>query len=477
MRSDGSLKPILKPLIAVSAFLALLWAVPSSAPLAYIALAGHAARGPKESIEALTISVVLILLNPGIFPGVGNAAFLRWVILLSAFGRVSWDTFFQDAALPQHLLFPIFLFSFTVIVLSLLSSYAPVVSLFKVIAFTIGATTVLTAFHRTRHLSAYWQYWFTAVFFAISLSSLPLYGSDLGYLRNGRGFQGILNHPQSYGPFAAPMTAWFTGLLLFRGRTSLYVVVGVMLGWVAIYTSLARTAILMVGGGLLVVASLGLLRSNSWKPQIVRASTCMSTIFLVTVMIGVALFNWSSIQREVTNFILKGKPDKSIEASFENSRGFLIEQQIENFKDAPLTGIGFGVQSNPEGFADRIKRGPLGLPVGASVEKGFLPSAVLEETGIPGALIIIFVFGALMRPVWRRGSITAFWILLSSLIVNAGEMVFFSFGEKGLYFWLLIGFAQVLAQGDATRSRVNTNSVPYSRRPSMERFTKRSRTR
>lgn len=49
------------------------------------------------------------------------------------------------------------------------------------------------------------------VIFAAALSallSLPLLVHPLGYLRNGTGFQVILNHPQVFGPTMALLCAW-----------------------------------------------------------------------------------------------------------------------------------------------------------------------------------------------------------------------------------------------------------------------------
>src|SRR5262249_33043058 len=91
-----------------------------------------------------------------------------------------------------------------------------------------------------------------------------------------------------------------------------------------------------------------------------------------------------------------------------------------------------------------------GLPLSAPVEKGFLPTAVLEETGIFGAIFFaLFLFSA-MRLVVRRGDIVLAWIFFTCLFVNVGEMIFFSAGGLGLYIWLLMGWAA--ARRDAQRA-------------------------
>ena len=49
--------------------------------------------------------------------------------------------------------------------------------------------------------------WFTTVQAVVIASSLPLILSSAGYFTNGVGFQGILNHPQAFGVYLAPVTA------------------------------------------------------------------------------------------------------------------------------------------------------------------------------------------------------------------------------------------------------------------------------
>jgi hypothetical protein len=83
----------------------------------------------------------------------------------------------------------------------------------------------------------------------------------------------------------------------------------------------------------------------------------------------------------------------------------------------------------------------MGLPTKASVEKGFLPSAMLEEIGLLGTSLTLGILFALFFPLSRYGDILFLWLALSSLFINGGEAVFYSFGGKGLFMWLMFGFA------------------------------------
>jgi hypothetical protein len=118
---------------------------------------------------------------------------------------------------------------------------------------------------------------------------------------------------------------------------------------------------------------------------------------------------------------------------------------MANFWDHPLTGIGFGAPSDPARFANQLERGPYGIPLSASVEKGFMPTAVLEETGIIGAALTILLLLALFVPILRHPDPTLFWVATTCLLVNFGEMVFFSIGGMGFFFWFVMAFCHVAA--------------------------------
>lgn len=429
----------------LGSLLLVLWVIPAVTPVVLLGLAVYALKGPKETIQALTLLVLMLLLNPGIVPVLRyNGSTLRWLVLFSAFSRTLWDSFSRGAPTPQHILHSLYLFSFVAFVLALLASYSPLISILKLVAFTVGVFTILTAFHRTVHMRAYWASWFFTLFLFVMVASLPLYGSILGYWRNGVGFQGILNHPQTYGPFAAMTTAWLTSLVLFRSNRSMPVIAGTLLGWIAIYTSLARIALLIATGGLALAIVVGMLLRPAWRPVIGRAFSGISMLLIPFLLGGLALLYGDELIETSTDFLLKGNTEESYTESFQGSRGFLIEQQMENFRAAPITGIGFGLPSDPNRI--RVETGgPFDLPVRAPVEKGFMPSAVLEETGLTGAVLVLLLLVALIRPVYRHDRISVFALLLACLLINAGEMVFFSIGGMGLYFWLLVGLCYNLS--------------------------------
>jgi hypothetical protein len=82
----------------------------------------------------------------------------------------------------------------------------------------------------------------------------------------------------------------------------------------------------------------------------------------------------------------------------------------------------------------------------APTEKSFMPTAVLEETGIVGfCLIYVFIF-ALLLFLFRTGNMPGLLAFIVMLVLNLGEMMFFSFGGLGSLVWVYI--SGILIIGD-----------------------------
>ncbi len=453
-------------LYKTAAVLALLFAVLLAGSPAfivvYLGLAVYVFRGPKETIQGLTIMALLLILNPGLFSKPSLASILRWLVLFAAFGRVLLD----NKSKPLHIIQPILLFSSVILILSLIVSNNPAISILKMITFTVGTITIMTSFYRTLHLRTYWISWFLTISVLLFVLSLPLYGSRYGFYRNGVGFQGILNHPQVYGTIAAAFTAWLSGMYLFYHRNNRHLIaLTALLGWIAVYTSLARTSMMMGAGGLGIAVLISFFLKPAWRVNIKQAVSVSFIFFFLLIAPIIGIIYGPQIAVSSQEFLLKGNTSESVEESFEGSRGFLIELQMENFRNAPITGIGFGVPSKSTSM--EVKReGAIGVPVSASTEKGFMPSAVLEEMGITGAILTLVLLIGLIRPVYRYGDLPAMALMMACILVNFGEMVFFSLGGAGLFFWIMMGFAHNMAAGDHV-NRLKQKQAAYTERSSV----------
>lgn len=409
----------------------------------YFCLILWAFRSPKNAIQALFLSWFVAFLNPGIFPDSGGQAMLRWLILFAAFRHIVTLPMNkkQNVVIPKSII-SLLPFSVVAALISVIQSYSLAVSLMKLVTFTIGSITVIFLFALTSDQEEYWKSWFTSLFLLILISSLPFFFSGLGYFRNNHGFQGILNHPQAYGTFIAPMFSWFAARFLFEKERSFPVIIAILVAFCSLFATESRTGMLAVFTGLALAVVIGFAKRPEWR-GILRQTlgSYPAIIACCFVIFPTILLNLSAIKTHANDFLQKrqAEPKNFIEI-YESSRGVLIERSMDNFFENPWTGIGFGIASDP--FEFYVRRSELlGIPVGASIEKGFLPSAVLEEVGIIGFLFFIVFIAALARPIIKFGDLPSLWLFFTCLMVNMGEMIFFSFGGIGLYIWLLMGFS------------------------------------
>ncbi|MCB9299012.1 MAG: O-antigen ligase family protein [Lewinellaceae bacterium] len=411
-------------------------AVPAINPLVYVLLAAHALRGPKQTIEAFSIMFVVLMGNPGVFGGSGKS--LRWLVIIAGFATTVMGMLGRGGAIrtDRNLLF-IWFFFLAMLPTAILTSKIPGVSAFKLISFFMGAITVFRSFQATHQLQAYWKSWFYTLFVFIIGASLLAFPLGVGFLRNTRGFQGIFNHPQTLGPVCGILAAWFMSDYIFgKGSKTNFVLIFGITSTVMIFLSQARLGLAILGGSFILAYLLFYL--NGRKVVIPRFG--QNIIFAASLaFVFLLIYDFESISGFFTSFIQKRTQDAALSEAFYESRGFLVEASLQNFRDYPMLGIGFGVPTDyASGFRDLETF--MGIPTGASIEKGFFPSALLEETGLIGALLTLALIISIIAKVNKKRDFPLMWFLLAVLLLNIGEAVFFSFGGLGLFDWLMLGF-------------------------------------
>ena len=104
-----------------------------------------------------------------------------------------------------------------------------------------------------------------------------------------------------------------------------------------------------------------------------------------------------------------------------------------------MQGIGFGLAADTSTM--EVQRMPfLDLPTSASVEKGVMPLAVLEELGLPGFLAVAAWLVMLLRRS-ARGGLIATAVFCTAVLTNMGEAMLFSPGGMGLLVLVLMCWA------------------------------------
>lgn len=421
--------------------------VPGGGNWSYIVLAACALCGRVDAILALCLSWFFTMINPGLtatsdIGGTGRY-FVITAAVLSAFFRGGLLKFPRDHKSLLPITYIILIF---VIVHSLLVSPHPDVSILKALSWGLTMTALLALW---LGLSADQYEYATRLLFSLLtlllVVSIPLLVFPAGYLVNGSGFQGALNHPQAFGAAMALLGAWSAARALAQPIPQWRMIALSVSALVFVFLSEARTAGLAMISGVGVALSLLPIATGRKVAQLAPGVGHGRVRLVVLAGLLTAPLAASVLLSSMTQFWTKSGKVESTDliGSYQNSRGFLIDAMLGNIRDYPLQGIGFGIASDPYGMI--VDRDPtLGLPVGALIEKGVAPLAVLEEIGIFGALLTAAWILRLIRQ-GAVGGLAPAAVLLTALFLNLGENTFFSAGGFGLL--PMIMFAWIYSSG------------------------------
>lgn len=413
---------------------------------AWLVLIIWSLTGTSRAVRAMIIGYVLFSLNPVLFSLWPRMWILRWFLLLSASLRVFHGWNVAGRPIPKWI--PCFLlFIFLALLSSIFRSYAATVSLFKLFAFALGFTTIALGVEITPEYN--WRRWIYTLWTVILVSGLPLLPLRFGYVRSaGRSFQGILNHPQEYGIFfAIPAALLIARLFLDREKRASRLYLALLIPMLAtIVLSRTRTAILAI-----VLAFLAAFIISLFRRERSPVKPLVAFYILITLATSIIYLNrvagsmgFDKIYDPVFGFLMKGAQADVLQGRMDAGKGILstrtqfIVPSWDNFRRSPVVGNGFGIASDPDLF--RINRFH-GIPVSATTEKGFIFSALLEETGILGTLAFIAFIMFFTMNVFRYGKFSSYMFLLTAFLITFGEMGFFSPGAIGTYIWFCMAVA------------------------------------
>ncbi len=415
--------------------------------VAWVALILWALTGAAAAVRAVLLGMFLSFLNPGLFPVPAWTADARWVLLAAAGCCAGGRWLLQHdwrrlGAREYRLLSGMLVFGATTLVLSLYASAFPLLSLFKLGGFILAFATIALGLLASEQFP--WRDWLWTFALLLVLGGLPLIATPYGFLRNGVAFQGLLSQPQAYGVLLGGLMGYFTVLAATRATGSLLLWSLVIAGWASAYLSRSRTALFALAGALgLSFAAMLLARADVRRHLARHFSHPLRAAGAVYGVAGM-LALLAPLTATLTGFALKDVDrDSGVQGVLE-SRSVVVARELENFENHPMTGIGFGVPSSPEDLAVTRDASIPWLPVSAPVEKGNLATAVLEETGLLGALAFLYFLFTLFGPILRQGTQEAFALAAGAVLVNMGEMVFFSPGGLGIFvsFFLLLAWRE-----------------------------------
>ncbi|TAK53553.1 MAG: hypothetical protein EPO25_10255 [Gammaproteobacteria bacterium] len=412
-----------------------------TANVSFAALACYALLGRARAIQALLLSWLFVMLNPGISPTPSVAGVGRYGVLLCA----AISVLLRSGILTRHfrmhpmtratmLLGGFFVFH------SIATSPFVDVSVLKSASWMIATSTLISGWHSLsvdehKTLS-------TQVFVGLTilmLCSLPFLLLPQGYLVNGTGFQGVLSHPQAFGPTMALLGAWAVGHIVGnRSETWYFTVLGATC-LSLIVASEARTAGFGLILGCMFAVIITPLLSRSRTRVVLRGLLSRRVQILLLILLAGAAMAWPLLESRMVQYVEKRSEADDASEAYQISRGGLIQQMWINIQHRPLLGIGFGIASSPNQMV--VEREPvLGFPVSAAIEKGVLPLAVLEEVGVIGALAVaVWLFTLLRRS--ASGGVITMAVVMTVLSMNMGESTLFSPGGFGLLPLALLGWA------------------------------------
>lgn len=412
-----------------------------TANASYLVLAGFALAGRSQAVHALALVWLFGLLSPGLAPNASADSLGRYAVIAAAAlsvvlrmglsrrsTQVSWPVL-ATALVGLFLLLHSFLFSPMVDVSAL-----------KAVSWSTVLLTLLSAWGGMEEdvkAKTENQLFFGLV--AVMLASLPLVFMPLGYLRNGSGFQGVLSHPQAFGLSMALLGTWGASRMLGESRPQWRLVMLVAICVVLVVLSETRTAgLAMLVGVSTAMFTIPLLANRSIKAALpgVLSTRVHLVLFLGA---GAMLVAGPLIADRISDYLVKRSESDTLVEAYGESRGHLIHDMWLNVQARPLTGTGFGIASTPQDMV--VVRDPImNLPVSASIEKGVMPLAVLEEIGLFGFAFVVAWLWLMIRRAAKRG-VAALSVTLTILLLNMGESTLFSAGGVGLVTLILLGWA------------------------------------
>lgn len=300
------------------------------------------------------------------------------------------------------------------------------------------------------------------VFPSIGMMNASQFHAQHGYVPEGSLFMGMTMHSQCLGPTVAVFAVLLLADMLFSVRqwNKLYLFLQICAP-ILIYKTGSRTAMGTY------VASIGFvmflfLQANVRMVGVRWKRGALSVLTLVVIVSGITLFATPQMREAVARFALKFTTEESnLDVTYESviaTRQGLIDESMANFKESPWIGNGFQVSRQ---HVDREIASWKQL-LSAPIEKGVWITAVLEEGGIFGMVLLCgFLLFAVPTMIVRRAYIGVS-LMIVMLVSNLGEFGMFSMSYTGGLEWSMIFSGLVL---DAQRIHLQQGSFGCRRLP------------
>lgn len=401
-------------------------------------------RNSTSAMQSLSLLMLLTSLNMRlplvVFPGV-----LKWLVLSVALCSAIYHCLrnhhgIRNIRVPDWLL-TLLLFVLVILLLSVVSSSSPELSITKLIIFAVGVCGVMAIFADPQVNLRYCLSWFSTLFTVVVVASIPLIWSAAGYLRGTQFFTGIMPHSQLFGIFLAPFIVYALLRWLYACPPISYLEKSVCLvALIMLYLTCSRTAGITVLFSLVIMLIRGYFLDVYHRRMTTRVSILAGMLALA--LVAVNMTSHGRLTSLLQTYLQKrGDPNKTILASRETK----FTEAYHTFLGHLLSGVGFGMPVN-EYDTLVVERDPiLHLPLSAPVEASVMYMALPAQIGLLGLLPFLAFLLALAIPVVRSAPLPILGLSLSAFFTNFGEYAFFSFGSIGLLWWLLFALSHTCA--------------------------------
>lgn len=333
-------------------------------------------------------------------------------------------------------------YALCIALLSLATSVAPVTSLAKIGSWLLGVYGLLHVLGRLNAHEQQWALqWLTGAAGTVVVLSVLVQGLPGSRLTGQQFLRGVLTHSQILGAVAGSLGAYWLCHLFLREtpRQRPLAVLLVLACLIALLMCESRTAMVSAVAGV----ATALLLHRGAGPFRTQGRAVLVWAGLALLVVAISL---SAGSDALSNFLLKHGSSGSFLESLFSTRMEMMKKQLGNFGQNPLFGMGFGV-----GLPGQVVDLGEGFRWSAPTEKGFLPTAILQETGLVGFILFLLFFAFLVRRLAACADPRLVAAATASLISNFGEASFYSLGGIGYYHWIWIVLALVAPQAPALR--------------------------
>lgn len=381
----------------------------------YVGLLFFLIEGTKGGVKALFWLTVRGLISTAVGASVAQAAIVKWILLLaiSVWILIVAKPNEETKKKLRSIFALVALFSGYSIVSSLLFGSYPLISAFKVISFAVPMLAIFIGIADSAEIEEWTEYYYR-IFFILLLISLGMFPYNQFRIINDD-FQGLFNHVNILGIICA----LFIAVTLNRtGKKSwLFEVIVIAAVVVMEYFSRSRTGMFSIIG---IFVTWLLFRSRRNTNAVAYIVFIIAAIVFIPIIFPEAKDDIGSM---ATTFVLKNQTAENVFAS----RYGLTTNAVMKFESNPIFGRGFMTPYNPG-----VRSFDFSFDL--IVEPGNLIYAVLGDTGIIGTII----FAAFLTRIFMIGDKKKLSLFVGAIMINMGEMVFFSSNNMSILVYYLL---------------------------------------